>query len=61
MKIEFLPHARSELLDAVAYYEDDLRGLGERFWREVETHIAWIADVRLIDGQIKGRLRYLRS
>jgi hypothetical protein len=44
MKIEFLPQAQSELMDAVAYYEGELSGLGQRFWDEVDQHIAWIAE-----------------
>lgn len=43
MIIEFLPQARSELICAVAYYEGELSGLGQRFWDEVDEHIAWIA------------------
>lgn len=43
MIVEFLPQARSELLDAIAYYEDESSGLGERFWAEVDAYIAWIA------------------
>jgi hypothetical protein len=30
MIVEFLPEAKSELLDAVAYYEGELNGLGQR-------------------------------
>jgi plasmid stabilization system protein ParE len=44
MTVEFLPQARSELLDAVEYYETELPGLGHRFWDEVDAHIAWIAE-----------------
>jgi hypothetical protein len=44
MKVEFLPQAKSELMDAVAYYEGELSGLGQRFWDEVDEHIAWILD-----------------
>jgi len=43
MIIEFLSEARSELFDAVAYYEGELSGLGQRFWDEVDEHISWIA------------------
>lgn len=42
MNIQFLPEARGELLDAVAYYEGQLSGLGLRLWDEVDHHIAWI-------------------
>jgi hypothetical protein len=44
MIIEFLSEARTELLDAVVYYEGELNGLGQRFWNEVDRHIAWIVE-----------------
>jgi hypothetical protein len=44
MIIQFLPQAKSELLDAVEYYEGESNGLGYRFWEEVDQHIAWIAE-----------------
>lgn len=43
MNIEFLPEARSELLDAYEYYEDQAPGLGAYFWEKVDAHIEWIA------------------
>jgi ParE toxin of type II toxin-antitoxin system, parDE len=43
MIVEFLPEAKSELVDAVAYYEGELSGLGQRIWDEVDQHITWIA------------------
>ena len=42
MNVKFLPEARAELLDAVAYYEGELSGLGLRLWDEVDQHIAWL-------------------
>ena len=42
MNVTFLPEARAELLDAVAYYEGELSGLGVRLWDEVDQHIAWL-------------------
>jgi plasmid stabilization system protein ParE len=44
MIVEFLPEARSELVQAVEYYERELPGLGQRFWSEVDQHINWIAE-----------------
>jgi plasmid stabilization system protein ParE len=44
MIVQFLPEAKSELLHAVEYYEGQLDGLGQRFWREVDQHITWIAE-----------------
>lgn len=42
MIVKFLSQARAELMDAVAYYEGELSGLGYRFWEEVDQHISWI-------------------
>ena len=42
MNIKVLPEARAELQDAVAYYEGELSGLGQRLWEEVDHHIEWI-------------------
>ena len=42
MNVKFLPEARDELLEAVAYYEGEASGLGSRLWEEVDRHIAWI-------------------
>jgi hypothetical protein len=54
MIVEFLSQAKAELMDAVAYYEGELNGLGQRFWDELDRHIAWIAEnpevPRLRDG-----------
>jgi len=36
MIVEFLPEAKSELLDAVEYYESELPGLGQRFRNELD-------------------------
>jgi toxin ParE2 len=43
MNVQFLAEAHAELLDAVAYYEGELSGLGLRLWDEVDQHIEWIA------------------
>ncbi len=34
MNVKFLPEAHAELLDAVAYYEGELSGLGLRLWED---------------------------
>jgi plasmid stabilization system protein ParE len=36
MKLEFLPAAEQDLIDAAAYYESDLRGLGYEFMLEAQ-------------------------
>ena len=43
MIVEFLPEAKSELLDAVAYYEGELNGLGQRLW-------VGLVNARIIDA-----------
>lgn len=46
MIVEFLPQARSELHDAVSYYEGELSGLGLRFWDEIDRDpVIWILAV----------------
>ena len=42
MNVLFLPEARAELEQAVAYYEGELSGLGLRLWEEIDQHIVWI-------------------
>jgi hypothetical protein len=42
MTIEVLFEARSELVDAVAYYEEQQGGLGKRLWIEVDRHVTLI-------------------
>lgn len=44
MKVEFVPEARDEFLNAISHYEDAHSGLGERFKYEIEKSIFWIAD-----------------
>lgn len=41
-KIEFLPRARKELLEAWDWYDDRWNGLGDRFMREVEKKVQQI-------------------
>ena len=44
MNIVFVPEAKDEFLDAIAYYEEARDGLGERFKAEADRCILWIAD-----------------
>ena len=44
MKIEVVPLARDEFLDAISYYEDVHAGLGHRFKDEVDRCVLWLAD-----------------
>jgi len=41
-KIELLPRARKELLEAWDWYDDRWAGLGDRFMREVEKKLQQI-------------------
>jgi mRNA-degrading endonuclease RelE of RelBE toxin-antitoxin system len=41
-KIEFLPRAKKELLDAWDWYDDRWTGLGDRFMQEVNKRIQQI-------------------
>jgi plasmid stabilization system protein ParE len=45
MKIEFLPAAADELIDAVDLYESDVRGLGREFMLEVQRVIAVLIEL----------------
>lgn len=44
MNIVFVPEAKDEFLDAIANYEEARNGLGERFKKETDRCILWIAD-----------------
>jgi plasmid stabilization system protein ParE len=44
MKLEFLPDARSEFLEAVEYYEARQHGLGKRFQAEIAEVCATILE-----------------
>jgi len=43
MTFEFHPEARTEFIDAIAYYENSSRGVGLRFSREVYATINRVA------------------
>jgi plasmid stabilization system protein ParE len=43
MNILFVPEAKEEFLDAIRHYEEARSGLGERFKKETERCICWIA------------------
>lgn len=44
MNIIFVPEAKDEFLDTIAYYEEARDGLGERFKEEADRCILWIAE-----------------
>jgi hypothetical protein len=44
VNVTFVPKAKVEFLEAIAYYEEARAGLGERFKEEADRCILWIAD-----------------
>ena len=54
-KIEFLPRARKELLEAWDWYDDRWSGLGDRFMREVEKKVQQIEKTPERYGYKNGR------
>lgn len=62
MRFEFHPEARAEYLEAIAYYEERLAGLGGRFALEVEGVIQRIVEAphrwRSIEGDIRRCLAH---
>ena len=61
MQIEFLPIAKTELDDAIAYYELQLKGLGERFKSDVQSAFSLIKKFPYAWGKttIDNTYRYL--
>jgi plasmid stabilization system protein ParE len=57
MKLEFLPEARSEFLEAVGYYEEKQPGLGERFRREIAEVCSTILEHPLLWRERNGGFR----
>lgn len=57
MKIEFLPIAKLELDDTVAYYELQLEGLGKRYQEEVRTSLKRVAIFPKAWTQIRPNIR----
>lgn len=57
MKIEFLPLAKSELDDAIEYYELQLEGLGIRYKGEVKSTIKRIAIFPTAWVEVKPEIR----
>ena len=57
MKIEFLPLAKSELDDAVAYYNLQVQGLGSRYKSEAKATINRIAIFPTAFMEVKPEIR----
>jgi plasmid stabilization system protein ParE len=57
MRLIYHPDAEAELLDAVAFYEGRLPGLGDRFLRELDAAIAAIREApdrwRIIEADVR--------
>ena len=57
MRFEFHPEARTEYLDAVAYYEERQAGLGARFAMEFESTLRRIAEAPARWNTLEGEIR----
>jgi len=57
MKIEFLPLAKSELEDAVEYYNLQVQGLGSRYKSEAKVTIQRIAIFPTAFMEVKPEIR----
>lgn len=57
MKVEFHPEAEMELIEAAAYYETKVGGLGKRFGREVERTIGLLFGHPEIGAAVDAELR----
>lgn len=42
MKLQIDNNVRREIQEVAEYYEARSPGLGDRFWQEVDAHVAWI-------------------
>ena len=59
MRYEFHPEAEAEFIEAAAYYEQDVPGLGERFAREVRRAIERLLEYPELGPPIDADLRRL--
>lgn len=59
MKLEFHPEAELELIEAAAYYEQQVPGLGERFAAEVQRATDRLLDHPEIGVRAEPNLRKL--
>ena len=59
MKYEFHPEAEEEFIEAAAYYERNVPGLGERFGREVLRDIEQLLEHPELGTPIDENLRKL--
>lgn len=59
MKYEFHPEAEEEFIEAAAYYERNVSGLGERFGREVLRSIERLLEYPELGSPIDPNLRKL--
>ena len=57
MKVEFLPEARDELIEAAVYYEEMQPGLGMRFRNEVAEIVVTIQQHPLLWRERHGGFR----
>jgi plasmid stabilization system protein ParE len=60
MKARFIEPAEVEADEAVAYFEQQLEGLGERFQNDLEHTVSLIIDYPLIGSPLTKRIRKFR-
>ena len=58
MNYEFHPEAELEVVDAAAYYESEVPGLGERFADEVERVVELLSEQPELGARIEGEIRH---
>lgn len=59
-QVRFLDPAEAEIDEAVAYFDQQLQGLGDRFQREIERTVAVITQHPDIGSPVTRRIRKFR-
>jgi plasmid stabilization system protein ParE len=59
-RVRFLEPATAEIAEAIAYFDQQAGGLGDRFEREVENTVALIAEFPEIGSPLTKRIRKFR-
>jgi len=59
-RVRFLEPAEAEIDEAVAYFDRQIKGLGDRFEREVEATVALITEHPEIGSPLTKRIRKFR-
>lgn len=61
MKVVILRNARSNLIEAAAFYEENYVGLGEKFITSIENDIALLKRIGPVHRKIDGYYRMVAS